>query len=64
MENIKELMAEYMALASKQDAKSKERRDEIHRYLSANATEENINNTIKTETWLKDHSVMKTIVKC
>ena len=40
MENIKELMAEYMALASKQDAKSKERRDEIHRYLSANATEE------------------------
>lgn len=40
MEHIKELMAEYMALASKQDAKSKERRDEIHRYLSANATEE------------------------
>ena len=40
MENIKELMAEYMALAGKQDAKSKERRDEIHRYLSANATEE------------------------
>ena len=40
MENIKELMAEYMALASKQDAKSRERRDEIHRYLSANATEE------------------------
>ena len=40
MENIKELMAEYMALASKQDVKSKERRDEIHRYLSANATEE------------------------
>lgn len=40
MENIKELMAEYMALASKQDVKSKERRDEIHRYLGANATEE------------------------
>lgn len=40
MEHIKELMAEYMALASKQDVKSKERRDEIHRYLSANATEE------------------------
>jgi len=40
MKNIKELMDEYMALASKQDAKSKERRDEIHRYLSANATEE------------------------
>jgi len=40
MENIKELMDEYMALASKQDAVSKERRDEIHRYLSANATEE------------------------
>lgn len=40
MENIKELMDEYMALASKQDAKSKERRDEIHRHLSENATEE------------------------
>ena len=27
MEHIKELMAEYMALASKQDVKSKERRE-------------------------------------
>ena len=40
MENIKQLMDEYLSLAANQDAKSKERRDEIHRYLSANATEE------------------------
>lgn len=40
MENVKDLMDEFLILAAKQDAKSKEHRDEIHRYLSANASEE------------------------
>lgn len=40
MENVKELMSEYMKLSGNNDEKSVARRNEIHAYLKENATDE------------------------